>query len=248
MDLGRNKPIVQQLTTFPKTKPVSEVAAALRNWRRHFGRALEVEAVLPDGVLLLKALDGPIQQLGALAPQAAFRLAQSRMQLGLDERPTQDALRSYSQCLLAEAETLCLVESTPDGPTTPLKLKQLDGSTPSPTKPGSESKPKTESLADKPCRYFISDSGCRAGKACKWMHAWDNVPDKASRCWLCGAKDHRKQDCPVRGGNKTKPGEPVGSGGGNGRGRGGSSSKSHATSDSSVGGKAGAAAIKPSVK
>ena len=81
-------------------------ATALRNWRRHFGRAQEVNATLPDGVLLLKALDGPIQQLGALDPQAAFRLAQSRMQLGLDEMPTQQALWSYSQCLLAEAETL----------------------------------------------------------------------------------------------------------------------------------------------
>ena len=239
---------LQQLTSMPKTTTVVEIAEALRNWRRHFGRALEVEAVLPDGVLLLKALDGPIQQLGALDPQAAFRLAQSRMQLRLDEHPSQDTLWSFSQCLLAEAETLCLLQGTPDGPSTPLKLKQLDGSTPSPAKTTTpDPKQKTSSTADKPCRYFISDSGCKAGKSCKWLHSWDGVSDKASRCWICGGKDHRKQECTAKS-SKPNKGEPNGSGGGRG---GSSNAKTNAgsnqtSSTATVGGKAGAAAANAS--
>ena len=247
---GEKQILLQQLTSMPKTTTVVEIAEALRNWRRHFGRALEVEAVLPDGVLLLKALDGPIQQLGALDPQAAFRLAQSRMQLRLDEHPSQDTLWSFSQCLLAEAETLCLLQGTPDGPSTPLKLKQLDGSTPSPAKTTTpDPKQKASSTADKPCRYFISDSGCKAGKSCKWLHSWDGVSDKASRCWICGGKDHRKQECTAKS-SKPNKGEPNGSGGG----RGGSSNANAKTnagsnqtsSTATVGGKAGAAAANAS--
>ena len=50
----------------------------------------------------------------------------------------------------------------------------------------------------------------KAGKACKWQHSWENVDDKASRCWICGAKDHRKSECKPRSSTR-KPGEPAGS-------------------------------------
>eukprot|EP00435_Cladocopium_sp_Y103_P043722 s1132_g12.t1 len=83
---GEKQILLQQLTTMPKVTSASEVAAAVRNWRRHFGRAQEVQAVLPDGVLLVKALDEPLQRIAALDQQAAFRLSQSRMQLQLDEK------------------------------------------------------------------------------------------------------------------------------------------------------------------
>jgi hypothetical protein len=102
-------------------------AAGIRNWRRHYGRAQEVEVSLPDGVLLLKSLDIPLQHLRALDPQTAFRLSQSRMQLELDQHPTHHNLWVFSQCLLAEAETLCLTSTTSTSSTTPIKLKQLDG-------------------------------------------------------------------------------------------------------------------------
>ena len=65
---GEKQLLLSQLTTVPKGKDVHEVAAGLRNRRRHYGRAQEVNATLPDGVLLLKALDVPLQQLGQLDP------------------------------------------------------------------------------------------------------------------------------------------------------------------------------------
>jgi len=98
----------------------------LRNWRRDFGRAEEVNATLPDGVLLLKALGAPLA--GTLDPQAAFRLSQSRMQLQLDQQPSHRNLWAFSQCLLAEAGTLSLLQTASiPTPSTPLKLKVLDG-------------------------------------------------------------------------------------------------------------------------
>jgi len=118
---------------------------------------------LPDGVLLLKALGVPLQQLGQLDPQAAFKL-RSRMQLHLDQQPTHKNLWAFSQCLLAaEAETPVLLQTSYSTSTTssvPLKIKQLDGDVKSPGKNNGNAKSKQNAMADKPCRYFLSDTGC----------------------------------------------------------------------------------------
>ena len=245
---GEKQLLLSQLTSLPTTKSIHDLAAAIRNWRRHFGRAQEVQAVLPDGVLLLKALDGPIQHLASLDQQAAFRLAQSRMQLQLDEKPVHSNLWAFSQCLLAEAETLCLLTTSPPTlPQTPLKMKQLQGQGNGDSKTTSSStpdtKPKSNGSIDKPCKYWVSGQGCRAGKSCKWQHSWEGIEDKSSRCWICGGKDHVKNDCKLKASNK-RLGEP---GGGSGGGRGGSSSDAATSSTSKSygpGGKAGAAAVK----
>eukprot|EP00435_Cladocopium_sp_Y103_P055639 s1851_g18.t1 len=191
-----------------------DLASNLRNWRRHFGRAQEVQAVLPDGILLLKALDGPLQHLASLDPQAAFRLAQSRMQLQLDERPVHSNLWAFSQCLLAEAETLCLLAtSTTSTVQSPLKLKPMDAmNVTTPKKPLMDNGV-TNATADTPCKWFRSDAGCRAGKNCKWSHSWEGIDNKNARCWICGSAQHRKNDCKVKGGGK-KFDESKDSGGG----------------------------------
>ena len=248
---GEKQLLLTHLTTFPKCKDIQEVASALRSWRRHFGRALEVEATLPDGVLLLKNLDLPQQKLATMDNQAAFRLSQSRMELQLDQKPTQKSLWAFSQCLLAEAETLALFQSssTTSMDQAPLKLKQMQTDPKTPPRPTtSDNKLKSSPTADKPCKYFISESGCKAGRSCKWLHSWDGVDDKSQRCWLCGGKDHRKHECKARTTGK-KPGDPAGSGGGNGYGRGGSGNDASTTSSSSTpGGKAGAAATPAATK
>ena len=135
---GEKQLLSKQLTDIPSSKNVPDLAASIRSWCRHFGRAQDVKAVLPDGVLLVKALDRPVQQLAVMDQQAAFRLSQSRMQLQLDEKPEHSTLWAFSQCVLAEAETLRLMAtSATTPPQTPLKLKQLqtDQNTPSSTTP-----------------------------------------------------------------------------------------------------------------
>ena len=232
---GEKQILLQQLTTMPKVTTIQDVASALTG----DGRAQEVQAVLPDGVLLLKALDEQVQKIASLDPQAAFRLAQSRMQLQLDERPDHHSLWSFSQCLLAEAETLSLLQTTPTSTTSssPLKLKQLQGDQRPPLQTTSpDQRARTGATVDKPCKYFLSDAGCKAGRSCRWQHSWEGVEDKASRCLICGGKDHRKNECKLKAGKRQ--GEPAGGSGG-GRGAG-----SPATSSNATGGKAGAAAVK----
>ena len=203
-----------------------------------YAPAQEIGTILQDGTLLLKALEPAIAQIGALDAQAAFRLAQSRLQLWIDQQPLHDGVWRFSQCLLAEAETLCLMASTPSTTTsTPVKVKQMDAHGKPPNATGSAVD--KESLASTPCKYFRSETGCNAGRNCKWSHSWDGIEDKAARCWICGGKDHRKTDCKLKAQGQGKPGlskdrkshgEPGGSGGGK------SSSKASPSTSSNAGG------------
>ena len=74
------------------------------------------------------------------------------------------------------------------------------------------------------------------------------LDDRVNRCFVCGSKERRKQDCKLRAKN---PGEQNSSGGGaTGQGRGGSNETSAATTtgSSTPGGQAGAAATSKVLK
>ena len=126
---GEKAILLGQLTSLQKASSMQELASSLRTWRRYFARAREVDASLPDGVLLIKALEAAVVQIAKEDSQAAFRLSTSRQQLALDQRPTEQSIWSFSQCLLAEAETLSLLKSsstTTASASTPVRLKQMD--------------------------------------------------------------------------------------------------------------------------
>ena len=80
---GEKAILLGQLTSLQKASSMQELASSLRTWRRHFARAREVEASLPDGVLLIKALETAVVQIAKEDAQAAFRLSTSRQQLAL---------------------------------------------------------------------------------------------------------------------------------------------------------------------
>ena len=60
---GEKAILLGQLTSLQKASSMQELASSLRTWRRHFARAREVEASLPDGVLLIKALETAVVQI-----------------------------------------------------------------------------------------------------------------------------------------------------------------------------------------
>eukprot|EP00435_Cladocopium_sp_Y103_P009659 s185_g2.t1 len=76
---GEKSLILKELTQLSKASTMAELSNGLRSWRRHLGRAREVGATLPDG--LLRALEPAVQQVAKEDSQAAFRLAQSRSAL-----------------------------------------------------------------------------------------------------------------------------------------------------------------------
>ena len=220
---GEKAILLGELTTLQKSSSMQELATSLRTWRRHFARAREVDASLPDGVLLLKALEDAVQKIAKEDAQASFPLSTSRQHLALDERPTEQSIWSFSQCLLAEAETWSWLKAsatTSVNASTPVKL--MDAAQAGHSWWQSGRKGPSNSMSEQPCKFFRSESGCKAGKSCKWSHSWEGIEDRNSRCWICGGKDHRKSECKVKGkvkgnGNKPASGEP-GLGGGRGGG------------------------------
>ena len=244
---GEKAILLGQLTTLQKSSTMAELASALRMWRRYFARAREVEASLPDGVLLIKALETAVVQIAKEDSQAAFRLSTSRQQLALDERPMEHSIWSFSQCLLAEAETLSLLKTSSTTTTnvgTPVRLKQMDAeaSQSSPPKQGTPGGADSKSgkgqavpMSEQPCKFFRSETGCKAGKSCKWSHSWDGVEDKNSRCWICGGKDHRKSECKIKGHNNKPSSNESGLGGGRGGNSNGANNNKAAVKQASVG-------------
>ena len=123
---GEKSYILRSLTSLQVGETAMELATGLRQWRRCFQRAQEIQATLPDGTLMVHGLEPGAALLGRLDAQSAFRVASARSELKIDERPDHDNMWAYSQVLLAEAETLQLVgEQSSTLTPTPPKVKQL---------------------------------------------------------------------------------------------------------------------------
>ena len=205
---GEKAHLLKSLTTVSPGATALDIAMALRQWRRCFQRAREIGASLPDGTLLVYALEAGAAMLGRLDGQSAFRVASARSQLRVDEQPTQDNVWAYSQVLLAEAETLQLASAgTVSGGNKP-QVKQLTAS------PGKSSPPAPSGGT---CRFWGSESGCKHGRGCKFAHP--ALPDSKDRCWLCSAVGHRKQDCPAKGAKAEQQDLPVSGHKGTGKGK-----------------------------
>ena len=182
---GEKSQLLSTLTTMPQVGSAGELATSIRHWHRSFQRAQEIGTSLPDGTLLIKSLESAKRYLDQLDSQAAFRLAQSRAELGVDARPEEIAVWQYSQVILAEAETLHLSNAVATSGGQVAKVKALQ-TTPNPA--GS---------ATKVCKHWGTELGCRFGKQCRFEHP--PLADQSSRRWLCSSSKHRKNECPHRG-------------------------------------------------
>ena len=185
--------LLRKLTEVAIGKDLAELSTSIRGWRRHFQRALEIQTTLPDPTLLVHALDGPSGVVAKMDSQAAFRLAQSRSTLAVDESPTQESVWLFSQCVLAEVESLQLQSgastAVSSGVSSGPKVKQLEvRSPPRSTKDGQQ----------KPCHFWGSNDGCKMGARCGFLHDWSKISDRQGRCWSCSATTHMKPDCPAR--------------------------------------------------
>ena len=116
----------------------------------------------------------------------------------VDSIPTIQAVDQYAECLLSELDQLSFgkrkaASQGNSQATTQARVKKLE------EKPGGEDKEKRpkgrlqEEWESKrsPCKFFLTDGGCRRGRNCPYGH----VPDKEKRCWHCGCKDHLAPQC-----------------------------------------------------
>ena len=201
-------PAWEDLTTITTVKTASDVVAALRLWKRKASRANELNAQLPDPLLMIRTLDGIARPVVESSSPASFRIATFRMKHSLDIRPSISNVWLFYDLLLAEAEVAIHSSSTttaaePKTPTKPTAVKVMQT-------PSTGGKSSTSTASDAwPCKFWLTDGGCRQGQKCRWPHPWEGCTDKSPRCWTCSSNQHQQQDCHPVGGD----GDGTGAGG-----------------------------------
>ena len=82
--------ILRQLEGVPCSTSITETVSSLRRWRRHLQRAEEMFVAIPDGSVLLRAVEVISSKAVEANQDVKFRLALSKSQLQLQYRPTVD--------------------------------------------------------------------------------------------------------------------------------------------------------------
>ena len=123
----------------------------------------------------------------------------------VDVRPDLEYIKLYAEFLQAESEELALASSakTPtaspppapnaNAPANPV-LKAFADQKYQDGKPGGFDKKKTSSM---PCRFWVTEEGCRRGSGCSFAHSWEGIT-KTNRCFQCSGVGHAKKDCPIK--------------------------------------------------
>ena len=181
-----------------------EAVELLRHWHRVFQRAGDLSLITPDPSILLKALDGLVRKPLQENSEVTFRMQLLRYHLKVDITPSADGVLAIHRAYLAEFEQLAMRRApkkgnaqTGDGssnsPVNP-RMKAIGGKTPEAQGGVREGVP--QGGQQKPCKFFLTDEGCRRGKSCKFEHIMDK--EKRERCWTCGSKQHTSKNCPTK--------------------------------------------------
>ena len=183
--------LIRQLETLPAHDSVLEVTMTLRKWKKLIGRAYEMGVSLPDGSVLLVAVEGAVKKVVDGNRDISFKLSMAKQALHLPHMPTHTAVLNYTDHILAELQQIIPIHK---GEAPKLRGVQAEG----PTSPSSSAaSPNSKKNA---CRYFMSEEGCRRGAQCKYPHDFPSKEERRARCWTCGAKTHRQTNCPAKSG------------------------------------------------
>ena len=193
--LAERAAILNALEQPQEAQTTGAAAAQLRKWIRWRRRAAELGVSMPDATILVRGISKLLRKVVAGHPDLSFRLSLARNTLLIDTVPTQETVSQYSEHALAELEQLGLQSRKQGSTEQTAKIRKFEEQ---PSRGGEEGyrgrgKPKEEYEAKKaPCRFFLSEEGCRRGKKCPYGH----VMDQEKRCWGCGSKSHLSNACP----------------------------------------------------
>ena len=201
----------------------------LRKWKRWCDRMSELGGTLPDPALRVKALDRITRAVLQTYPEVAFRVNLTRAALQIDSVPDGDKVAQLHAQMQAELESLHhrsvpkegdKAKDAGQGASAKVKGVEAADSPPNPKTPkNAKSTPKTgnppkTSAGDQappsgvPCTFYTGPNGCKKGADCGFLHNWSafSQAEKASRCKVCGSKNHKSDECRagVRGEEKAK--------------------------------------------
>ena len=180
-----------------------EAVDGLRLWLRIYTRAQDLSLVVPDPSVMLKALDTMVRKPLSESQEITFRMQLLRYHLKIDINPSAEGVLAIHRAYLAEFEQIASRRSSPKGSGQPrgqegqqtgqgARIKAVDSNKGEGPKAGKEG----ATSPQRPCKFFLTDEGCRRGKACKFEHSMDK--DKRERCWVCGSKQHTSRTCPTK--------------------------------------------------
>ena len=173
---------------------IGEGILGLRRWLRWKKRAEDMGLQLPDPSVLLRGLDRLVSKILAGNPTLQFRINLTRTTLMVDSVPTMSSIDQLAECLLAEMDQVSYAKKKEKaaiaGVPKARKMEEAGKRSEVPqAKKGDEGKKEMPK-----CKYFLTENGCRRGKACRWDH---NQKDDQRRCWNCGSTKHFSNKCPV---------------------------------------------------
>ena len=128
----------------------------------------------------------------------SFRISLARSTLQVDSTPTSRSVTSFALHLIAEFEQVVYHESQSSKKLTPapkekaLKMKKLEAED---EKGGSRMRDGEQEGNPPKCKFFLTASGCKKGKDCKFSH---DQKDDQRRCYICGSSEHVVPGCPRR--------------------------------------------------
>ncbi|CAE7914211.1 GIP, partial [Symbiodinium sp. KB8] len=164
--------LIKQLEHIPAHTSVVETIAALGRWKKLMGRAAEMGVSLPDGSVLLMALEGATRQITEGNKDISFKLNMAKNELGLPHKPTLSSVLVYADHIAAELQQVI--------PFNKDQAAKLKAATIDPGSPGSASaSPSGKGQGQKqPCKFWLTDEGCRRGAGCKYGHVFQTKEDK----------------------------------------------------------------------
>lgn len=199
--LGEKELVLKSLETPAEANNLGEAVQGLRQWTRWRRRAHELQITEPDPFLLLKGLNRLIRKPLEVYRDLAFRINLARSTLQVDATPTSASVTSFASHLLAECEQIAHQEvpskkkEKQEERAKAVRAKRMieeeKGS--GKGKDGGKDSGERDRSGSFPCRYFLTDYGCKKGKSCKFSH---DLRDDKRRCFSCGGVDHYSNNCP----------------------------------------------------
>ena len=184
--------ILKNLESPPEVDSLASLVVGLRKWMRWKQRAQELGVTIPDPTVLARSLSKMVKKVVEMQPELSFKMALARNSLQLDSIPSHEAVEKYAEHVLSEVEAIAHLEKEVKAPAgkaqaTDTRIKKAEAV-------DSKNEVKSAGEGGKPCKFFLTEKGCRRGRGCRWSH---DQKDERMRCWSCGASEHMRKDCPV---------------------------------------------------
>ena len=191
-------PLLRRIENPEQAGSIQDAVEGLRHWQRYYQRAKDLRVNTPDPSILMRALDHMLKKAIADNPEVGFRMNLMRYHLRVDVAPTEDNVLAVHRAFLAEFEQMGYKKRAKGGveQATGPRLRAMDKEQPQlPTSPTTIPKG-----GSRPCRFYLSDEGCRRGKSCKYEHSMKDLSkaERRDRCFECGAKGQLSSTCPTK--------------------------------------------------